>query len=166
MIKIVVGTAKNFTMGSRINDAINDERFQLMKENDIDVSILFDEYKKAENIAGGIYQKNSMIKLNNKNVYVLSNEKNVKIEEDVHVVNDYMELVEKFKNSKETLSVVGGKIIFDLFTPYANEIFVMEPTIDLPGELIYDSYMDESTFKLVNTTKGKNVNFKTYKRIN
>lgn len=165
MIKIIVGTAKNFTMGSRVDDKINDERFKIMEDNNIDISILFNKYNESNSIVGGIYQKNSMLKTDNKNIYVLSKDKNIDVEDNIQVIDDYMYLVNKYKDSKDVLSVVGGKIVFDLFTPYANEIFVMEPTINLPGELIYDSYIDESMFELVEVIKGNNVEFKTYKRV-
>ncbi len=169
MIKIVVGTASNYTMGSRVNEEINNKRFQIMEEKGFkfdDGNLLFEEYKNAKNIVGGVWQTNMMLKHKHNNIYVLSRNKNLNLNNDkLIIIDDYKKLVDKYKNSKETLVVVGGKIVFDLFTPYANEIFVMEPKFDLPGELIYDSYENKNIFKLIKIIEQENVFFKTYKKM-
>jgi hypothetical protein len=44
-----------------------------------------------------------------------------------------MELVERFKNSADELTVIGGLTILKLFTPFASEIDVVETTKLVPG---------------------------------
>ncbi len=164
MIIILAGTSKSYTMGSRVNDEINNERFRLMEENNINIDILFDKYKQADNLVGGPYQKNAIL-MAKKNSYLLSKDNNIEPIEGVIIINDYMELVNKYKDNKEEdLYVVGGKIVFDLFTPHASKLYIMEPTIELPGELIYDSYTNEEEFELVNEESHTNMRFLEYNR--
>lgn len=168
MIKIVIGTAKNNTIGSRIDNKINDERFKLMEKHNVDINKLLEHYE-SENIVGGPYTILTMVATGpHKNTYLLSKEKDIDLsnyDKKIKIITDYRELVKKYQNSKEVLTVIGGKIVFDLFTPYAKEIFAMEVRTNLPGELKYDFQKDETQFKLTKSEKTEGAYFNTYTRI-
>ena len=59
-----------------------------------------------------------------------------------------MQLVERFKDSKDELVIPGGLEILKLFTPYAKLIDVAETTELVPGDLIFDDW-DPGDFELV-----------------
>jgi dihydrofolate reductase len=70
---------------------------------------------------------------------------NIKNTANMQLVNDYMDLVTKFKDSRECLSVIGGKEIFMLFLPYASEINVAMTNKKIPGDIIFREW---KTFNL------------------
>lgn len=70
---------------------------------------------------------------------------NIKGSSNIKVVNDYMNLVQKYKDSKESLIVVGGKEIFMLFLPYASQINVAMTDKKLPGDIVFKEW---KTFNL------------------
>jgi len=70
---------------------------------------------------------------------------NIKGSANIKIVNDYMELVQKYKDSKESLIVIGGKEIFMLFLPYASQINVAMTDKKLPGDIVFKEW---KTFNL------------------
>lgn len=69
----------------------------------------------------------------------------VKSSSGIRVVNDYMELVQKYKDSRETLTVRGDKEILMLFLPYASEINVVITDKKMPGDVFFKEW---KTFNL------------------
>ena len=61
-------------------------------------------------------------------------------EENIKIANNYMELVNKYKDSKERLVVIGGKEIFMLFLPYASEINVAMTNKLIPGDIVFKEW--------------------------
>ncbi len=70
---------------------------------------------------------------------------NIKGSANIKVVNDYMELVQKYKDSKDSLVVIGGKEIFMLFLPYASQINVAMTNKKVPGDIVFKEW---KTFNL------------------
>ena len=80
-------------------------------------------------------------------LYIVSRNASLSIKgaANIQVVNDYMELVHKYKDSKESLVVIGGKEIFMLFLPYATQINVAMTNKKVPGDIIFREW---KTFNL------------------
>ena len=83
--------------------------------------------------------------------YVLTRDENYQASGGCTVCHDYMELVDRFKDSEDELTVIGGLIILKLFTPYAASLDVAETTELVPGDLVFDDW-DKGNFELVDTT--------------
>jgi dihydrofolate reductase len=58
------------------------------------------------------------------------------------LVHDYMQVVDKYKNSVEVLIVGGGKEVWELFLPYADEMLVACCDKALPGDIEFSSWKD------------------------
>lgn len=69
----------------------------------------------------------------------------VKSSSNIKVINDYMELVQKYKDSRESLVVTGDKEILMLFLPYASEIDVVMSDKKAPCDVIFKEW---KTFNL------------------
>jgi len=80
-------------------------------------------------------------------LYIVSRNSSLSIKSpaNIQIVNDYMELVHKYKDSKESLVVIGGKEIFMLFLPYATRINVAMTNKSIPGDIIFKEW---KTFNL------------------
>lgn len=80
-------------------------------------------------------------------LYIVSRNLSLKIKGDANtkVINDYMDLVNKYKDSKDTLTVIGGKEIFMLFLPYASQINVAMTNKKIPGDIVFKEW---KTFNL------------------
>ncbi len=89
-----------------------------------------------------------------KELYIITRDENYQTPAGCKVVKDYMELVERFKDSSDELTVIGGLTILKLFTPYASEIDVAETDELVPGDLVFDDW-DKSDFKLVSSRDWK-----------
>lgn len=79
------------------------------------------------------------------NIHVLSLDKNFDLRgnPNAELVNDFKVLVDKFSNSDEVLLVTGGKTIWELFLPYADEIVVAyTDKVLVPGDILFDSWRD------------------------
>lgn len=68
----------------------------------------------------------------------------------VVVVRDYRELLEKFHDRKETITVLGGLEVLRLFLPYAKEMCVVVLNQEIPGDMVFDEWQ-ASGFDLMKT---------------
>lgn len=95
---------------------------------------------------------------NRHNIVVTSRKTHLK---DVQVVNDPIEYIESLK---EDIWVIGGKIIYNLFLPYADELYITR----IPGTYACDTYMDniEDGFELKEEINGLTCKFEVYQRKN
>lgn len=82
--------------------------------------------------------------------YVLTRDTGYHEHEGCKVCHDYMELVERFRDSEDELVVIGGLIVLKLFTPFASSLDVAETTELVPGDLVFDDW-DKGDFELVST---------------
>ena len=80
-------------------------------------------------------------------LHIVSRSFSSRIKETINVkmVGDYMELVYKYKDSKDSLVVIGGKEILMLFLPYASEINVVITNKKTPGDTVFKEW---KTFNL------------------
>jgi len=85
-----------------------------------------------------------------KDMYLLTQDKNYKPRTAVKLCHNYMELVERFKDSDDELMIPGGQVVLKLFTPYAKIVDVAETTELVPGDLIFDDW-DKGDFQLTHT---------------
>lgn len=56
------------------------------------------------------------------------------------VVTEYMQVVNKYKDSDEVLIVGGGAVIWELFLPYADEIVIACTKEPLAGDIKFSSW--------------------------
>jgi len=85
-----------------------------------------------------------------KNLYIITRDKYFKAPIGCKVVHDYMELVKRFKDSDDGLTVIGGLTILKLFAPYASELDIAETDVLVPGDLVFNDW-DTDDFELVRT---------------
>ena len=89
-----------------------------------------------------------------KKLYILSRDPHFTFEgkANTEVTTNYMDLVEKFKDSDEVLVVIGGKIIFELMLPYAKEVDIVYADTIVPGNVKFDAWKS-ADLSLVNSEK-------------
>ena len=58
------------------------------------------------------------------------------------VVTDYMELVNRYKDSEEVVYICGGASIYKLFLPYCEELIISEIKGDYSGNVYFPEYKD------------------------
>ncbi len=80
-------------------------------------------------------------------LYIVSRSSSSRIKDMVNIkmISDYMELVHKYKDSKDSLVVIGGKEILMLFLPYASEISVIITNKKTSGDTVFKEW---KTFNL------------------
>lgn len=121
----------------------------------------------AENVALGsrsyeqFYSSPNMAR---KDMYVLTRDQNYQPRTNVKVCHDYMELVERFKDSDDELMIPGGLDILKLFTPHAQVVDVAETTELIPGDLVFDDW-DQGDFELVSMKEWEGGKTLQYKRM-
>ena len=62
--------------------------------------------------------------------------------EKATVVTDYMQVVEKYKNTDDVLIVGGGAALWELFLPYADEITIACTDEPLAGDITFSAWRD------------------------
>lgn len=65
------------------------------------------------------------------------------------VITDYMELVNRYKNSEEVVYICGGASIYRLFLPYCDELIVSKVKNVYEGNIYFPPYEEEFTLKSV-----------------
>ena len=146
MIKLAFMVDTAYVLGSSTEEG-NKLRFKLMSEA---LSPQMKKITAGDHYAAGrkssAFYKNDRFKPGTI-LYIVSRNLslNIKGSVNIKIVNDYMELVQKYKDSKESLIVMGGKEIFMLFLPYASQINVAMTDKKLPGDIIFKEW---KTFNL------------------
>ena len=156
MIRMVFMTDKARVIGASTPEG-NAARFPMFPK---DLPKAMQELYQAENIAVG---ELSLCLMHQplKNRYVITRDPSYQPPvglEDTIVCNDYMELVKRYKDSKDELLVAGGLTIFKLFLPFAYSLDVAESDELVPGDLIFNEW-DQGDFELVSSKEWKG--FKT-----
>ena len=149
MIRLAFMTDKARVLGAS-TDAGNAVRLAVLPQG---LHAVMQKILSAENVALGrrsyeeFYSSPSMAR---KDMYVLTQDKNYTPSTAVKVCHNYMELVERFKDSADELMIPGGQVVLKLFTPYAKIVDVAETTELVPGDLIFDDW-DKGDFELIHT---------------
>lgn len=79
------------------------------------------------------------------------------------VCNNYLELVDRYKDSEDILYVCGGASVYKLFMPYCDELLVSV----IPGKYYGDVYfptIDKKLFMCNNNIKFKTFSLQIFKR--
>ncbi|BDD07240.1 dihydrofolate reductase [Aureibacter tunicatorum] len=79
--------------------------------------------------------KELIVLTRNKNFDLHGNEKAI-------LATDFMQVVEKYKDSDEVLVVGGGKVVWELFLPFADEMTVAIYDEELPWDIEFSSWKD------------------------
>ncbi len=74
-------------------------------------------------------------KLNNRHMIVIS--KTLGKQDEVEVYDDFLTLVDNFRESDEEVFVIGGAQIYKLFLPYAKNIYLTEVDDKLKSASVY-----------------------------
>jgi dihydrofolate reductase len=80
-----------------------------------------------------------------KELLVLTRDKNFNLNgnKKAKLIHNYMDVVEKYKDSEEILIVGGGKVVWELFLPYADEMIIACCDKALPGDIEFNSWLNE-----------------------
>ena len=77
--------------------------------------------------------------LPNRTTIVLNYDKNYDAQ-GCEVVTDYMELVNRYKDSNEVVYICGGATVYKLFLPYCEELIISEVKGDYEGNVFFPEY--------------------------
>jgi len=154
MIKLAFMVDKNYILGSSTKEG-NELRFKLLPKEVLPQIALWgkgDHYvagrKSLQFYKENVYKKetNLYILTKDKNLDVSSYSKNIKVETSVE------KLIEKYKDSNEVLTVIGGKQIFMAFLEACKEIAVIMTDELVPGDIKFDEWTNYN-LKVINEEK-------------
>jgi len=79
-----------------------------------------------------------------KELFVLTRNENFDLRGNAKatVITDYMQVVNKYKDSGDVLIVGGGAVVWELFLPYADEIVIACTDEPLAGDIRFTSWRD------------------------
>ena len=89
-----------------------------------------------------------MIRDGKEGIFIVTRDTGFQLPPGCILCHDYMELVERFKESEDKLLVSGGGIVLKLFIPYASSLDLAEYDDLHPGDLIFDEW-DDCSFEVV-----------------
>lgn len=90
--------------------------------------------------------------------YIITRDKNFKPKENsIVLINDYQELINKYKNSQEILFVIGGEQIYQLFLDYCDELVVSQILNFYYGDTYFPEFLDKFETDKIVPKKGFNV---------
>ncbi len=145
MIKLVVAYDENMLIG---------------RDNDLPWNIKEDleHFKRTtlnKNVLFGKTTYETIPNLKNRNIFVLTHDKNLEYKEEINIVNDYNEIVKRFsKNKNEDIYICGGVMIYKLFLPFVDEMIVSH----IKGTFEGNKYFPEWDKELFVETKRENFN--------
>ncbi len=104
--------------------------------------------------------------LPNRKTIILSLDKDLKFEhQDVAICNDANELIKKYRDNKdEDIYIAGGKTVYKIFLPVANELIVSHIKKEYEGNVYFPEF-DIKKFKVINTKEHQDFVVKNYRRI-
>ncbi len=144
MLSIIVAVAKNNVIG---------------KDNKL-IWHLPEDLKRFRNLTTGhtiimgrkTFESLGRVLPNRKHI-VLTNNSNMKIEdENVEVIDD-VKLLESYINSEEENFIIGGATIYGLLMPYANKMYITEINQEFEGD-VYFPQIDSEVWQEVEREKG------------
>lgn len=87
---------------------------------------------------------------------ILTRNKDYKVDnENVEVYYDFDDLINKFKDSKEEIFIIGGSEIYNKFYKHANKLFLTEVDLEVDGDTTFP-IIDLNEWNLVNSS-SKNI---------
>lgn len=102
--------------------------------------------------------------LKDRTIYLLTTNKDFQvIASNVHLVFDINQLIERFKQSKDTLMVAGGGEIYKQMMPYAQTILLSKIDDHQHGDVYFPS-IDLKVFKKTKTIEFEQFSVEEYQR--
>lgn len=93
--------------------------------------------------------------LPNRHHIVITRDKSFKIDsEQVTIVNDILDIISKFKDSKEEVFVIGGGEIYKALIPYTKKLYLTRVYKDFEGDTKFPS-INYDEWNLINTSEIK-----------
>ena len=116
-----------------------------------------------------IIGKNTWLSLNQKPLknrinYVLTTNKDFKISLDnVFVIHDIQDVLELNKNTDKDIYIIGGKIVYETFFKYAEQLIISKLNDDYQCDLLLNYNLND--FKLIKLIKNDAFTTEIYERI-
>lgn len=116
-----------------------------------------------------IMGKNTWLSLNQKPLknrinYILTTNKDFKIDLDnVFVIHDIQDVLELNKNTDKDIYIIGGKIIYETFFKYAEQLIISKLNDDYQCDLLLNYNLND--FKLIKVIKNDAFKTEIYERI-
>ena len=116
-----------------------------------------------------IMGKNTWLSLNQKPLknrinYVLTTNKDFKINLDnVFVIHDIQDVLELKKNTDKDIYIIGGKIVYETFFKYAEQLIISKLDDDYQCDLLLNYNLND--FKLIKVIKNDTFKTEIYERI-
>ncbi len=101
--------------------------------------------------------------LPNRENIVISQNPNLKLPDNVVLINDINQLITKYQNSKEEVFVIGGAMIFGLLVNYVNKLYVSFIKENFIGD-VYMIKINYDLFNLLSTEEYSDFTLKIYKK--
>lgn len=98
-----------------------------------------------------------------KTIVLTTNKKWTYEHKNVEILYDFMDVVRRYKNSKDEVYICGGAKIFELFLPYVNEMIISHIDEEYDGDSWFPKW-NKSEFFVEKTIEKKNFTIKIYKR--
>lgn len=102
--------------------------------------------------------------------HIVLTRSNPSLPEDVEIVHNFNEIVERYANLEEEVFIIGGANVFEQFLPYVNIMYITEIDEGFEGDIYFPSY-DKNLFYEASREKGLkdernpyDYEFVTYKR--
>ncbi len=80
------------------------------------------------------------------------------------VVNDYHDLVKKYKDSDEEVFIIGGKQIYELFLPHADRLYITHIDEEYEGDTHFPPY-DLKDYKKIRETQQDLLTWCVYEKV-
>ena len=116
-----------------------------------------------------IMGKNTWLSLNQKPLknrinYILTTNKDFKIDLDnVFVIHDIQDVLELNKNTDKDIYIIGGKIVYETFFKYAEQLIISKLNDDYQCDLLLNYNLND--FKLIKVIKNDAFKTEIYERI-
>lgn len=163
MISLVFMTDKQQVVGgSNLVRNLIRIPFLPMKE----LSAAMDEIMQGEHIVMGASSVNyyGAKAKNYKEAFVLTRQPNYSTKHNnLQVCTHSEQLIKRYQNSSDTLLVLGGLSMWQLFLPYANELRIAQTHRNVPGDLVFSEWT-KSNFELVKQKQGNKLATLIYQR--
>jgi dihydrofolate reductase len=96
--------------------------------------------------------------LPNRKNYILTRDPKFKLDnKEVTIISDIKQIVEQYKNSDQTLFVIGGEQIYELFLEYTDELVVSHVLNFYYGDTYFPEFLDKFESYQIIPNKGFNV---------
>jgi dihydrofolate reductase len=165
MIKLAFMVDKNYILGSSTKEG-NELRFKLLPKDILPQIAL---WGKGDHYVAGrkslqFYKEN--VYDDDTKLYIITRDKDLdvsKYSKNIVVETSVQKLIDKYKDSKEVLTVIGGKQIFMAFLDACKELAVIMSDELVPGDIKFDEW-DTEDLTLVKETRFEGGITKIYRK--